>query len=137
MTRATAWLDPQRLTGMAVPMLAWATHFMVVYSVQGVACARDALTRPVAGAMPVTWWFGLSTLAALAVIAWQGWRAWRGWRGAAATQDPDRRADVGDVDDAGMRRGRFACAVTGILAALAAVATVFTAIPILLLTTCN
>ena len=134
MSRATAWLDPRRLTGMAVPMLAWATHFVVVYSVQGVACARDALTAPVAGAMPVTWWFALSTLAALAVIAWQGRRAWRGWRGAVARQEAEAGAET---DDAGLRRGRFACAVTGILAALAAVATAFTAIPILLLTTCG
>lgn len=134
MTRAIAWLDPRRLTGMSVPMLAWATHFLVVYSVQGVACARDALSTPVAGAMPVTWWFALSTLVALAVIAWQGLRAWRGWRGAVAAQDA---AVASDATDAGLRRGRFACAVTAILSALAAVATVFTAIPILLLTTCG
>ncbi len=129
MTRATAWLDPQRLTGMAVPMLAWATHFVVVYSVQGVACARDALATPVAGATPAAWWFALSTLAALAVIGWQGLRAWRCWRGAVVAGS--------DVDDTGVRRRRFACAVTAILCALAAVATVFTAIPILLLTTCG
>lgn len=125
--RALAWLAPHRLTGLSVPMALWALHFVVVYGLQGVACARGAMRVGMAGVEAVTWAFALATAVALALIAWQGVRGWRGWRRAAAARPGD--------DGAGRRR--FLCAVTAITAALAAIATCFTAIPILLLPTCG
>ena len=113
MTRAIA---PWRLAGIAMPMLVWALHFVAVYSLQGLACAGHA-SRPAAIAAML----GLTVLAWLA-IAWLGLRALRA------------RREAGN--DAHGRLRRFATTVTALLAPLAAMAVLFTAMPILLLPPC-
>lgn len=110
-------LAPWRLTGMAAPMAVWALHFVLVYSVQGVACAEG--WNPSAA----RWTMLGSTVLALAAIAWLGLRA--------------RRA-VADAhaQDAAAGRRRFAALATALLSLLAAVAVLFTTVPILLLPPC-
>ncbi|MDH5824797.1 hypothetical protein QFW77_17650 [Luteimonas sp. RD2P54] len=119
-------LGPLRLTGMAAPMAVWALHFVVVYSLQGLACAEGWQRNRVAGVEAASWWLLLMTLLALAAIAWLGLRAWRAWRTA--------RAEPGAGAEA--RRHRFTASVTALLALLAAIAVVFTTIPVLLLAPC-
>jgi hypothetical protein len=120
---SAAFLAPHRLTGIAAPMTVWALHFVVVYAMQGLACAQDWQRLPWAGREAVFWWLLLATLAALAAIAGLGLRAWRVLR---------RSAD----DDAARRR-RFATRVTLAASAMALLAVGFTATPIFLLPTCS
>ena len=113
MPRAIA---PWRLAGIAMPMLVWALHFLVVYVLQGLACAGHAGREAAVAAM-----LGVTVLAALA-IAWLGLRA--------------RHAARSAGHDAGGRRHRFAATVTALLAVVAAIAVLFTTVPILLLPPC-
>ncbi|WP_149194357.1 hypothetical protein [Luteimonas suaedae] len=121
------WPGPQHLTGMAAPMAVWALHLLAVYSLQGLACAEDWQRTRVAGLEAVTWWLLALTVAALAAIAWLGARARRAWR----------LETTAAADDVPARRRRFTAAATTILAVIAAVAVTYTAVPILLLTTCD
>lgn len=109
-------IAPWRLTGIAMPMAVWALHFVVVYSLQGLACAGHV------GRMAALAGMGATTVLAWLAIAWQGLRALRA-----------RRAAADDVDG---RRLRFAATLTALLALLAALAVLFTALPILLLPPC-
>ncbi len=115
------------LTRMAAPLALWALHFVAVYSLQGLACARQLWRTPVAGLEATTWALWLLTLLALAAIAVPGARALQAWR--RARQAADGRA--------GSERMRFLWALTALAALLAAIAVVFTAIPIALLPTCG
>ncbi len=114
------------LVRMCAPLGVWALHFVVVYSLQGLACARDIGRAPVAGLDATTWSFVLLTVLALAVIAALGLQALRAWRA-------QRPADSGRATS---QRNRFLTAVTALSAVLAAIAVVFTALPIALLPTC-
>lgn len=119
-------LSPWRLTGIAAPMVLWALHLVVVYSLQGVTCAEDLdLTRH-AGLTALAWWVLALTAATFALLAWLGRRAWRGWHAAQS----DRSAP------APAARRRFAAAASGALCVLSAVAVLFTTIPVLLLPGC-
>ncbi|AKC85430.1 hypothetical protein [Pseudoxanthomonas suwonensis] len=111
------WLAPWRLTGMAAPMAVWALHFVLVYSVQGLACA-EGWNQPGA-----RWTMLGSTVLALLAIAWLGLRA-------------RRAAAAADAPDAAVRRRRFTALATALLSLLAAVAVLFTTVPILLLSPC-
>lgn len=118
--------SPYRLTGMAAPMAVWALHLVVVYSLQGLACAEGWNRVRFAGAEALTWWLVGLTLPALAVLAWTGLRGWRAWREARPGSDAPAHA----------ARRRFAAAVTGALSVMAVVAVCFTTIPVLLLPGC-
>lgn len=120
---SAAFLAPHRLTGIAAPMAVWALHLVVVYAMQGLACAQDWQRMPLAGREAVFWWLLLATLVALAAIAGLGLRAWRALRLPAG-------------DDAGRRR-RFATRVTLAASAMALIAVAFTATPIFLLPACG
>lgn len=111
MTRASR---PRWFLPIAAPMLPWAAHFVVVYSLQGLACARG---WPEAGARLAL--VG-ATVVALLVLSWIGMRAWRCHRAA--------RERAGEA--------LMAWLVLA-LTALALVATLFTSLPILLLTPCE
>ncbi len=105
---------PRRLLWIASPFAVWALHFVLVYSIQGLVCARG---WPLAAA-----WAGIAavTLPAFAAVAWLGLRAWR-------------RAQAADL--AGEKR--FAARLVAMLSLLAALAMVFTILPTLLLTPCE
>ena len=119
--------SPWRLTGIGTPMAVWALHLLVVYSLQGLACAEGWSRTRIAGLEPLGWGLLALTLAALGGLAWLGVRAWHAWR--IARLDPD-------MPPPRAARRRFAAAVTGALAGMAAVAVCFTAIPVLLLPGC-
>lgn len=117
---------PFRLTGIAAPLAVWALHFVVVYSLQGVACGEHVLRQRVAGAELASWLLIALTLLAYAGIAALGVGAWRAWHPLHRLPQPDDTA----------RRRRFAAAVTGLSAVLAAIAVTFTALPVLMLPPC-
>ncbi|MCD9028838.1 hypothetical protein LDO26_11535 [Luteimonas sp. BDR2-5] len=112
---------------MAAPLAVWALHFVAVYSLQGVACARQVWRTPVAGLEPVTWALALLTVLALAAIALPGAAALRAWR----------RTRAADDGRAAVRRERFLWALTALAALAATIAVLFTATPIALLPTCG
>ncbi|WP_052773032.1 hypothetical protein [Luteimonas sp. FCS-9] len=111
------------LTRMAAPLAVWALHFVAVYSLQGLACARGLGRAPVAGLEAVTWALWALTLLALLGIAWSGRAAWRARHAAAAARP------------AGDRR-HFLPLLTALVALVAAIGVVFTALPVALLPTC-
>lgn len=95
-------------------MLPWALHFLAVYVLQALACARgwpEPATRLAMAGV---------TVLAMAALTWIGARAWR------------RRQST--LDHAG---GALMAWLVLALAALALVATIFTTLPILLLTPCE
>lgn len=120
-----AFPGPYRLTGIAAPLAVWALHFVLVYAMQGLACAQGWQRAPWAGREAVFWWLLLATLAAAVAIACLGLRAWRGWR-----------AERSALDEGAGRR-RFAARLALASAALALLAVAFTATPIFLLPTCG
>lgn len=113
-----------RLTVMAAPMAIWALHFVVVYSLTGLACGRGWY-RSIVGGQPIATWVLIAvTLLAWAVLAWLGWSAWRS----------RKQADTGSP--ASPRR-RFVARMTLALAWLAILAVAFTALPVLMLPPCE
>lgn len=122
-------LGPHRLAGMVAPMVVWAVHFVVVYSVQGLACAHGWQRTTFAGHAAVTWWLLLLTAASLAGAAAFGVRGWRAWR--------EARAGIGSGASADACFRRFTAGIAAVLSLVAVVAICFTAIPILLLQTCT
>lgn len=116
-----------RLVTVALPLALWAVHFVVAYAAQGTACARGLWRMRVAGLEGVTWGLLLATAAALAAVAWLATRAHR--VRVAALRDP--------AEDALTRRTRFLSTLALLVAAIAAIAIVFTTLPILLLPTCR
>ncbi len=120
-----AFLAPHRLTGIAAPLTVWALHLVVVYAMQGLACAQGWQRTPWAGREAVFWWLLLTTLVAAVAIVWLGLRAWR-----------VSRAERGAQDDTARRR-LFGARLTLASAAMALLAVAFTATPIFLLPTCG
>lgn len=105
---------PRRLSWIASPFIVWALHFVAVYSIQGLACARG---WPMAGA-----WLGmgLATVPAFAAVAWIGLHA---RRQALAPEVPGEK--------------KFAARLVAMLSLLALVAMAFTSLPVLLLQPCE
>jgi hypothetical protein len=109
-----------RLTGMALPMVVWAVHFVFVYSVSGLACER--------GWTHGSWlMLAASALAAVLLVA-LGWNAWRQWR----VQPPPVSAA-----DPLQRRRRFLAGLTLALSVLSALAVAFTTLPVFMLPPCE
>jgi len=123
MTRLNAY----RLTEMAMPAVVWAVHFVVVYSMAGLACGQGWQRERIAGLEAVTWLMAVATIAAWLVLAFI---AWTGWRGRQATRSAGQPLDNIQV------RKRFLSTVTLAMAAIAAMAVLFTVIPVFLLPTC-
>lgn len=122
---AFAWLRPDRLLGMALPMGLWALHFVFVYSLAGLGCEHDWHRQRFAGVNVLSLGLILATIVALVPIVLLGLRAWR-----------LHQSSLGDVDPT-VRRARFLGLLTTVLAALAAIAVLFTATPILMLPPCT
>mgnify|MGYP000938023802 FL=1 len=114
------------LTRMSLPLVVWALHFVVVYSLQGLACARALWRAPVAGLETMTWVLWALTVLALGVIGLFGARALRAWRIAGA--QTDGRTETS--------RLRFLTALSALVALIAAIGVAFTALPVALLPTC-
>lgn len=118
------------LVAVAMPMVVWALHFVVLYSLVGLGCERAVMLQRFATLPLLTWVLVLVTCAALALIAWLGWRAWRRWHALGAHPPA-----AGPVRPAPPRE-RFMRLATALLALLAFIAVVFTATPILMLPPC-
>lgn len=121
----SAWIRPDRLVGMTAPMLLWALHFVLVYSLAGVGCEHDWYRATLLGTNRLSLLLVVATIAALVPIALLGWRALR-WH----------RHGTSAADASLPRHGRFLVRVTLALSVLAAIAVLFTATPILLLPPC-
>ena len=105
---------PRRLSWIASPFAAWGLHFVTVYAIQGLACARGwAVADARLG-------IGLATLPAVAAVAWIGLRA---RREAAAEANPGEK--------------RFAARLVAMLCLLSLLAMAFTIVPALLLHPCE
>lgn len=122
------WLRFDGLTGLALPMLVWAIHFVLVYIVAGLACARGWSTATVAGFTPASWGLLLSGLVAVVSLALIARRAWR---------DTPRPSLQGAVDAPPLPRRAFVARIVVALCLLSAIAIVFTTLPMLLLPTCD
>lgn len=114
------------LIGMVASFIIWSLYFAAVYSFQAVACIRGLDDIRVVGVDVVTLVLAGLTALTLAVIAYLGWRSLRLARlsllAQAETSD-DTRAD-------------FMALTSALLAALAFIATLWVALPLLLLPLC-
>jgi len=107
----------------------WALHFLAVYALVGVGCERTWDSAAFAGSNSLTWLLIAVTLPALGAIAWIGVRGWRatGWW----------RRDTGARAGASGELWRFTGLLTVTVAALAFLATLMTALPVLMLPPCR
>jgi hypothetical protein len=114
------------LIGMVASFIIWSLYFAAVYSFQAVACIRGLDDIRVVGVDVVTLVLAGLTALTLAAIAYLGWRSLRLARlsllAQAETSD-DARAD-------------FMALTSAALAALAFIATLWVALPLLLLPLC-
>lgn len=125
-------LAPSRLAGMAAPMVVWAVHFTLVYSLTGLACAGTWPAQIWLGVRLLIWMLLLWTLVALALVAWLGRRAHRLHRRL------EHEANAADAAArAALVRQCFAARVAVLLAWLAAIAIAFTAVPMFVLPDCT
>lgn len=114
------------LIGALGALVIWAVYFVAVYSLQGLGCVEGwqfagGAVNPLTAAMVAL------TAVALAAIAWNGRNAWRAFTRAGTddTQAADRR-----------ERARFLGLLGVWVATLSFIATVYAAIPILMLDPC-
>lgn len=115
------------LTRMTAPYALWTLHFLSLYSLQGLACARQLWRNPIGGLELMTWVLWGLTVVILAAIAWEAMRIWR-IRRALQASDTAGRAE---------HARRHFMAVLGLLgAAVAALGVMFTASPLAMLQTC-
>lgn len=105
----------RRFSWIAAPMVWWALHFVSVYSLQGLVCARG-WSEPA----------GIAVIALLTLAAWSA-VAWNGLHGRRVLQ-------VADDEPHGTR---FAARLVTWLSVLSAVAITFTVLPVLLLPPCR
>jgi hypothetical protein len=56
------------LLRMSAPLVIWALHFLVIYGLTAIACARGFATTRVAGIDAVTWGIVVATLVAAGVM---------------------------------------------------------------------
>ena len=115
------------LTRMSAPFVLWALHFVALYSLQGLACARQLWRTPVAGLETMTWVLWALTALVLAAIAWEALRVWH-IRRALPVGEGAGRADLA--------RRRFMTVLALLGAVIAALGVMFTAAPLALLPTC-
>lgn len=116
-----AILPPRRLVALVIPMAIWAAHFLLMYVLQALGCTDR--WQPVTGwrDQRLSWLLIGLTAAALVAIAWIGLRS----RRLAHAQEA-----------AGGSRG-FAATAVALSAPLAAIAVLFTALPVLFLSPCD
>lgn len=102
------------LISLAGAPLVWAAHFVVLYAVAGTLCQKLAAPDAILAAQWVT---AVATVLALVAIGWVAWHSAARLRG--------------DID------GRFMARVTLMLAALSALAVIFSALPAILSASCQ
>ncbi|MDX1550588.1 MAG: hypothetical protein R3278_08605 [Lysobacter spongiicola] len=113
------------LTGVVAPMVTWALHLVVVYSLAGIGCRQGWHLSVFGGLSTLTWVLLAVTVAALLPVAWLAANAWRDARSASAEQAT------------AARRQRFMGRVSLVLAVLSIIAIIFTATPIFMLPSCS
>lgn len=119
----------QRLAGAISGMIVWALWFVLVYALTGVGCRAGWNHLPLAfGINLLTGLMVLSALAALALIGWLGWMGYAAWRQAQAS------ASRGGQD--ALQRQRFMGMTMAWLSVIAALGTLLTALPMLMLAPC-
>ena len=106
----------------------WACHFLFCYIAAAIFCAKASTTGVDLG--PVQIWIAIATVLALALILFSGWQAFHQW-GHSETVQPPHDADT--LED---RRSFFGFA-TLLLAGLSFVATLYVAMPALVIETCR
>ena len=121
---AVSWF--RTLSGSVSSLVVWAAHFGIVYSLVGVGCDQGWHRMPLAGTNGLTLLLIVLTLPALGLIAWIGWGGWRSHRQAGRHGDGEDKL-----------RWRFLGLITLALAVLAFVATIMTAVPIMMLPPCE
>lgn len=117
---------PWTLSLVATPMVVWALHLLVIYSLEGLACARGWPLARIAGMSQFNWLLVLVTVPALAAIAWMMRRGWR-----------DARDPAGPGGSATARRQRLLAWVAMALAVVSAVAIIFATLPVFMLPPCT
>lgn len=117
---------PWTLSLVAAPMVVWALHLLVVYSLEGLACARGWPLGRFAGMSWFNWLLVGVTVPALVAVAWMMWRGWR-----------DARDPAGPAGSSMARRQRLLAWVAMALAAVSVVAIVFATVPVFMLPPCT
>ena len=117
---------PWTLTLVATPMVVWALHLVVVYSLEGLACARGWPLARIAGMSQFNWLLVVVTVPALAAVAWLMSRGWR-----------DAREPDGSRGTPAARRQRLLAWVAMALAVVSAVAIIFATLPVFMLPPCT
>jgi len=112
---------------LMAPLMIWAGHFLASYLTAAIWCAKYAGTS--GSLMPVRVAVGVYTLAALLGIGVTGWCGFR--------RVSFHRDDMPHDDDTPLDRYRFLGFATLLMSALSAVATLFVAIVILFVETCD
>lgn len=115
------------LIGVIGSMLVWIGWFLAVYALTGLGCRAGWNRLAIPGGNLLTLVMVLSALLALALIAWRGRVGLAIWRSA-------KQGGVRGQDAA--QRQRFIGMATAVLAVLAALGTLFTAVPMLMLDPC-
>lgn len=119
------------LVGSVSSLIVWAAHFVAVYALVGIGCEQAWERSALAGSNALTVALVAVTVPALAAIAWigrGGLQAMRSWQ---------KQARHGEMDSETMRRRRFMSLLTLTVAVVAFVATVMTAVPIVMLPPCE
>ncbi len=120
----------QRLIGAISGMIVWAVWFVLVYALTGVGCRAGWNHTPAAfGANLLSVVMVASAALALALIGWLGWLGYRAWRAARDGGGPRAGQDT-------LQRQRFIAMAMTWLAVIAALGTLLTAVPMLMLDPC-
>lgn len=114
------------LIGMVASFIVWSAYFAAVYSFQAIACIRGFQGARVAGVDMLTLGLVIMTALTLVAIAYLGWRSLR-----VVSLSRVVQGDAPDVSCAD-----FMALTSALLAAMALVATLWVALPILLLPPC-
>lgn len=121
----TRLTDPQdSLWRMILPPTVWAIHFVTVYGLTAVICAKTAAADTARIGIVA------ASAVALSVIAVSGWRAWRQWD---YPEGQDKVHD-GKTDQA---RREFLGHVAFLLAVISAIGVIFATLPAVWIATCR
>lgn len=117
-----------RLFHLVSGMIVWAVWFVVAYALTGLGCRGGWNHLVWGGTNVLTLVLVLSAVIALALIGWCGLRGHAMWK--------QGRDGSGARGQDATQRQRFAGMATAVLAGIAAIGTVFTVIPMLMLDPC-
>lgn len=115
--------DRGSLLGIVAAPTIWAAHFLLVYVLGALSCARGA--PPLASMLPIVAAATISALAGIALVSWPSWREWRGER--------DVETDHATAEG----RSHFLAHASLLLAGLSIVAVLLQSLPALLSLSCR